>query len=86
VVLIRLLAYVTLQEHYLTLHHVGTFAAYLVVADEKFGRQVPFVFLDKVKAEFSEKYAESSRTLHAHSLDRTFGYVNSIIQRSMQTP
>ncbi len=48
-------------------------AAYLVVADEKFGRQIPFAFLDKVKAEFAEKHAESSRTLHAHSLDKIFG-------------
>ncbi|EIE19250.1 R-SNARE protein, VAMP72-family [Coccomyxa subellipsoidea C-169] len=46
---------------------------YLVVADEKFGRQIPFAFLDKVKAEFAEKHAESSRTLHAHSLDKIFG-------------
>ena len=48
-------------------------AAYLVVADEQYGRQIPFAFLDRVKAEFAEKYAESSRTLHAHSLDKTLG-------------
>lgn len=48
-------------------------AAYLVVADEKLGRQIPFAFLDKVKAEFAEKHAETSRTLHAHSLDKIFG-------------
>ena len=48
-------------------------AAYLVVADEQYGRQIPFAFLDKVRAEFAEKYADSSRTLHAHSLDKTLG-------------
>lgn len=48
-------------------------AAYLVVADEAYGRQIPFAFLDRVRAEFTEKYAEGSRTLHAHSLDKTFG-------------
>ena len=44
-----------------------------MVADEAYGRQIPFAFLDRVRAEFSEKYAESSRTLHAHSLDKAFG-------------
>ncbi len=44
-----------------------------MVADEQYGRQIPFAFLDKVRAEFAEKYADSSRTLHAHSLDKTLG-------------
>lgn len=51
------------------MHH----AAYLVVAHERVGKQLPFAFLEKVRAEFQEKHAESSRTLHAHSLDKTFG-------------
>lgn len=50
-------------------------AAYLVVADEAYGRQVPFAFLDRVKEEFEEKYAEKGRLAPAHSLDRTFGCV-----------
>ena len=50
-------------------------AAYLVVAHERVGKQLPFAFLEKVRAEFQEKHAESSRTLHAHSLDKTFGCV-----------
>lgn len=49
------------------------YVAYLVVAHERVGKQLPFAFLEKVRAEFQEKYAESSRTLHAHSLDKTFG-------------
>ncbi len=46
-----------------------------MVAHERVGKQLPFAFLEKVRAEFQEKHAESSRTLHAHSLDKTFGCV-----------
>ena len=52
---------------------VSGLAAYLVVAHERVGRQLPFAFLEKVRGEFQDKHAESSRTLHAHSLDKTFG-------------
>jgi vesicle-associated membrane protein 72 len=31
-------------------------AAYLVVADEEFGRQIPFAFLDRVKEDFKRRY------------------------------
>ena len=48
-------------------------AAYLVVADEAYGRQIPFSFLERVRDEFEEKYAEKGRTAPAHSMDRTFG-------------
>lgn len=48
-------------------------AAYLVVADEEYGRQVPFAFLERVRDEFEEKFAEKGRTAAAHSMDRTFG-------------
>lgn len=48
-------------------------AAYLVVADEAYGRQIPFAFLERVRDEFEEKYADRGRVSPAHSLDRTFG-------------
>lgn len=46
---------------------------FLVVADEEYGRQVPFAFLERVRDEFEEKFAEKGRTAAAHSMDRTFG-------------
>mmetsp|Transcript_30779 Transcript_30779/g.68203 ORF Transcript_30779/g.68203 Transcript_30779/m.68203 type:complete len:253 (+) Transcript_30779:119-877(+) len=46
---------------------------YLVVADEAYGRQIPFAFLERVRDEFEEKYADKARMAPAHSLDRTFG-------------
>lgn len=46
---------------------------YLVVADEAYGRQIPFSFLERVRDEYEEKYAEKGRTAPAHSMDRTFG-------------
>ncbi|GFR41750.1 hypothetical protein Agub_g2505 [Astrephomene gubernaculifera] len=46
---------------------------YLVVADEAYGRQIPFAFLERIRDEFEERYADKSRTSAAHSLDRSFG-------------
>ena len=54
-------------------------AAFLVVADEAFGRQIPFAYLDKIKEEFQHKYAERARTALAHSLDKTFGWVSGLL-------
>ncbi len=48
-------------------------AAFLAVADEGYGRQIPFAFLDKCKEEFLSKHAEKSRQATAHSLDKSFG-------------
>ncbi|KAL3149859.1 hypothetical protein ABBQ38_013680 [Trebouxia sp. C0009 RCD-2024] len=46
---------------------------FLVVADEGYGRQVPFAFLEKVREEFQQKFADKGRTSPAHSLDKQFG-------------
>mmetsp|Transcript_21381 Transcript_21381/g.38196 ORF Transcript_21381/g.38196 Transcript_21381/m.38196 type:complete len:90 (+) Transcript_21381:268-537(+) len=48
-------------------------AVYLVVADEAFGRQIPFSFLDRVRDEFDERFKEKGLKASAHSLDRSFG-------------
>lgn len=56
---------------------LGTFlviAAYLVVADEGYGRQIPFVFLERVADEFESKLGAKARTAAANSLDKQFGY------------
>ncbi|KAL3145039.1 hypothetical protein ABBQ32_003530 [Trebouxia sp. C0010 RCD-2024] len=41
------------------------------VADEAFGRQVPFAFLEKTQQDFLSKFQDKGRT--AHSLDKQFG-------------
>jgi hypothetical protein len=46
---------------------------FLVVADEAFGRQIPYAFLDRVSEEFMAKHAKQGKTAGAHSLDRVFG-------------
>jgi vesicle-associated membrane protein 72 len=47
---------------------------YLVVADEDFGRQIPFAFLDRVKEDFRRRYGGGrADTAIAHSLDKEFG-------------
>ena len=55
---------------------LAALAAFLVVADEQFGRQVPFAFLERVRAEFQEKFADKGRTATAHSLDNSVGCAN----------
>lgn len=48
----------------LVIYNVGTmrclllFAVFLVVADESMGRSVPFVFLEKVKDDFKQRYGD----------------------------
>ncbi|KAG2482833.1 hypothetical protein HYH03_018270 [Edaphochlamys debaryana] len=46
---------------------------YLVVADDAYGRQIPFAFLERVRDEFEEKFAERAQTAAALSMDRVFG-------------
>ena len=44
-----------------------------MVADEAYGRQIPFAFLERVRGEWFEKWADKGAGAPAHSLDRTFG-------------
>ena len=49
-------------------------AAYLVVADEAVGRQIPFAFLERVKDDFKRRFGGGrADTAVAHGLDREFG-------------
>ncbi len=57
----------------LTIRACGWYpAVYLVVADEAYGRQIPFAFLERVRDEFEEKFADKGRVSAAHSLDASF--------------
>lgn len=48
---------------------------FLVVADEVIGRQMPFLFLERVKEDFKQRYrGEMAKTGVAHSLDKDYGY------------
>jgi vesicle-associated membrane protein 72 len=38
-------------------------AAYLVVADEEFGRQIPFTFLERIKEDFKRRYLAGNGTV-----------------------
>jgi vesicle-associated membrane protein 72 len=47
---------------------------YLVVADEEFGREIIFAFLERVKEDFKRRYAGGKADLAtAHSLDKDYG-------------
>ena len=44
-----------------------------MVADEAFGRQVPFACLGRIAGDFKEACGDRARDAIAHSLDRAFG-------------
>lgn len=44
------------------------FAVFLAVADESVGRNVPFVFLDRVKDDFKQRYGSSIKDENPHPL------------------
>lgn len=46
---------------------------FLVVADEAFGRQIPFAFLERVGEDFLNTHATRAKAAAPHSMDRTFG-------------
>lgn len=46
---------------------------YLAVADEGYGRQIPFAFLERVAEDFRSTLGGKARTMPANSLDRSFG-------------
>ena len=54
------------------------------MADEGYGRQVPFAFLEKVREEFQQKFADKGRTSPAHSLDKQFGSASLAVHSLMQ--
>uniref|UniRef100_A0A7N0VL33 Longin domain-containing protein n=1 Tax=Kalanchoe fedtschenkoi TaxID=63787 RepID=A0A7N0VL33_KALFE len=46
-----------------------TYSFFLVVADVAMGRSVPFVFLERVKDDFTQRYAGSTKNDEQHPLD-----------------
>lgn len=48
-------------------------AVFLVVADEAYGRQIPFAYLARARDAFVEKFGEKGITTPSHGLDRAFG-------------
>jgi len=54
---------------------------FLVVADEAYGRQIPFAFLERLRDAFLEKFADRARTAPENSLNSAFG---PTIKRQME--
>lgn len=54
---------------------------FLVVADEAYGRQIPFAFLERLRDAFVEKSADRARTAPENSLNSSFG---PTIKRQME--
>jgi hypothetical protein len=56
------------------------FSAFLVVADEAYGRQIPFAFLERLRDAFLEKFADRGRTAPENSLNNSFGCVGVYVE------
>lgn len=52
---------------------IAFFTAFLAVAGEDMGRQLPYAFLERVKDEFLRMYNDRGKIAPAHSLDKAFG-------------
>eukprot|EP00879_Flechtneria_rotunda_P029339 GHRR01031710.1.p1 GENE.GHRR01031710.1~~GHRR01031710.1.p1 ORF type:complete len:140 (-),score=32.07 GHRR01031710.1:80-499(-) len=48
---------------------------FLVVADEAYGRQIPFAYLERLKDAFLEKFNDKGRSAAENSLNNTFRLV-----------
>lgn len=66
-------------KHHPYMHRSFLYAAYLVVADEAYGRAIPSAFLDKMAAEFTAKYADKAPTAKEGSLTQSFGWVSDLM-------
>ena len=53
----------------------STSSAYLVVATEEFGRQIPYACLERIAEDFEGRFGARVSTALAHSLDKEFGCV-----------
>lgn len=62
----------TAQQHTFNFLKVQPFT-FLVVADEAFGRQLPFAFLDRVNQEFITKHGTKATTAPPGSFQKIFG-------------
>lgn len=62
----------TAQQHTFNFLRVQPFS-FLVVADEAFGRQLPFAFLDRVSQEFVTKHGTIATTAPPGSFQKIFG-------------
>ena len=61
------------HTNFLVLPPSFTHTAYLVVADEAYGRAIPTAFLDKMSDEFAAKYGEKGQQAKEGSLTGSFG-------------
>lgn len=43
------------------------------MADESFGRTIPFACLERIRADFIASYGEKGKVATAHTLDKLFG-------------
>lgn len=53
--------------------HVLLRAAFLAVADEAYGRAIPFAFLERLRDAFAEKYGDRGLSAAENSLVGGFG-------------
>jgi len=68
-------------EKFLFHYIVSEGTVYLCIADEGFGKRIPFTFLDDIRGRFKTTYRERARTTIPHAMQADFG---RILQKQME--
>jgi len=67
-----------LYDKYIFHYIVADEITYLCMADESFGRRIPYAFLDNIKSRFVSSYGENAKTAMAYGMNADFARVLQI--------
>eukprot|EP00026_Physarum_polycephalum_P012468 Phypoly_transcript_12779.p1 GENE.Phypoly_transcript_12779~~Phypoly_transcript_12779.p1 ORF type:complete len:275 (+),score=49.74 Phypoly_transcript_12779:171-995(+) len=67
-----------LYDKYIFHYIVFDGITYLCMADESFGRRIPYAFLDNIKSRFLSSYGENAKTAMAYGMNADFARVLQI--------
>eukprot|EP00485_Elphidium_margaritaceum_P013256 CAMPEP_0202687326 /NCGR_PEP_ID=MMETSP1385-20130828/3015_1 /ASSEMBLY_ACC=CAM_ASM_000861 /TAXON_ID=933848 /ORGANISM="Elphidium margaritaceum" /LENGTH=232 /DNA_ID=CAMNT_0049342095 /DNA_START=41 /DNA_END=739 /DNA_ORIENTATION=+ len=77
----KMMSYVYPKEKYVFHYIVNDGITYLCMADEGFGRTIPFRFLDDLKNKFKSTFGERAKTAIAYAFNPDF---QGVIRRTME--
>ena len=68
----KIMSYVYPKEKYVFHYIVENNITYLCMADEGFGRMIPFRFLEDMKNKFKSSFGDRAKTAHAYAFNADF--------------
>jgi len=79
----KIMSYVYPKEKYVFHYIVEDGITYLCMADEGFGRSVPFKFLEDMKNRFRSSFGDRARTAHAYAFNADFqGIIRKLMEQA----